>query len=283
MSWPSIKARLSNVTDEIVERKRTVTSLLIVAPPTQTPLSKSSNRDASTQRFFLSRMFQLVASMFECSGDFMADRFKSSVWPVVAKQFAFLMEFQARKQRSTRRGRRVIEEIPSTTRRTNDLVSNVRLDDDSATLLHEWSASERLLLLSMTRCLTRIFGSEESRGTCLARIHQAVGLVLLPFIGDPDDEISSSAMAAIKNIVAQDCDVLLRPLLEMSGREIPRCPIQVSQGEEANDAIFDISSSVETAPEHVGARTQKSRNSKLALGCEEILVFIEHLPEQELL
>jgi hypothetical protein len=283
-SWPSIKARLSNVTDEVVEKKRTITTLLIVSH-SQAPMTENSNRDIPTQRFFLSRMFQLVASMFECSGDFMADRFKSSVWPIIAKQFGFLMELQEKKRRSLQ-DQRVIEEV-SWPRQTNELAPTLKIDD-AARFRHQWSDSERHLLLSMERCLTRIFGCEDSRGTCLVRIHQAIGLVLLPFIEDPDDESSSSAMAAIKNIVAQDCDVLLRPLLEISGRGIPPCPIRVSElpchqlGEtdEGNKQICTISAKDETTREQETA--VQTPNSKLEVGCNEILAFIDQLPEQEL-
>jgi hypothetical protein len=208
--------------------------------------------------------------MFECSGDFMADRFKSSVWPVIAKQFAFLMELQEKKRR-TSRGQRGIEEV-SRSRRTNHLVPAENFDG-SGVVLHQWSDSERRLMLSMARCIARVFGNENSRGTCLVRIHQAVGLVLLPFVGDPDEEISSSVMDAIKNIVTQDCDVLLRPLLEISGRGIPPCPIRVS---------FQCTLSTKDETKRAKEITVQTPNAKLEIGCKEILAFIDQLPEQEL-
>lgn len=217
----------------------------------------------------------------------MADRFNSSVWPIIAKQFAFLMESQEKKHRS-RPGQKILEEVSSSIQGHN-IVSTSKIDD-SARHLHQWSDSERHLLLSMTRCLSRILGCEDSRGTCIVRIHQAIGLVLLPFLGDPDDEISSGAMAAIKNLVAQDCDVLLRPMLETSGRGIIR-PIWVSQlqvshrvyeTDQANNPICVVTSTNKRAREHETITAVEKSKSKLAMGCEEILTFIDKLPEQEL-
>jgi len=256
-SWLSIKARLSNVTDSVVEPRRAISSLLIV-PRRQEPEESrlGAKRDVATQRFFFSRLVQLLASMFECSGDFMADRFKSSVWPILAKQFAHLMESNQHSKPG------VI--IRDTMDQQHDIVS---VNDYQN---REWSDSERHLLLSMLNCLERVYGSEESRGTTLARIHQTVGIVLLPFVGDPDDEISSCAMAAIKNIVHQDCDVLLRPLLETSGRGIPPCPVEIPG---APNAIVPST----------GSSLSTTAKSKLARGCEDILSFIENLDEQEIL
>lgn len=126
--------------------------------------------------------------------------------------------------------------------------------------------SERHLLLSTLRCLERVFGSEGSHETSLVRIHQAVGIVVLPFVGDPDGEVSSSAVAVIKHIAAQNHKVLLRPLLEMSGRNVS------SEESSARDTIIDCSET---------RRTTATTSSKLEARCEEILSFIETLPEDE--
>lgn len=278
-SWPSIKARLSTLTDNVVEKHRPISSLLIVTATIPGRNSERTHGESSVGgsqrtltddgpiRFFLSRLYLLIASMFECSGDFMADRFGSSVWPIMAQQFEQLIRVNGISHPYPRHTESRVKKVGYVPNILETAVNDKRVEVSHRT----WLDSERNLALAMLECLRRVFSCEASQRTVLVRIHQAVGLVLLPFLeGDHDDvsnhDISDAAMHAIKAIVSQDSDVLLRPLLELSGTGIPHCPIRPAsaQGETG------------------GACEAVTNQSNLARRCQELLEFIESLPEQEL-
>lgn len=263
-SWPSIKARLSLVTDEVVARQNPISSLLIVgkSQPDRHPGHYAPDNgvcDAGSLRFFLARLYILIASMFECSGDFMADRFVSSVWPVMTKQLEHLLE-PARVSKK-RAARSMIEEISATAK-----------DDGRGLVMYEgssrqsWVESERLLALSIFQCLKRVFFSPGSKGTVLIRIHQAVGLVLLPIITNPDDEVADSASRAVEAVLLHDSDILLRPLLELSGNGIPPIPAFLRGVVESGTGETEV----------------EAAESPLQIRCSKLLDFVANLPEQEL-
>lgn len=273
MSWPSITARLSNVTNDIMVTNQSIT-MFVMGPQQTTPYQNSSRtKDVGAQFFFLSGLWHLVADMFESSGDFMADRIVSSAWPTMAKQFAHMMRYQQTQFSSNPTGSQCISTPGS---RGQNLAPALRHQHDDAHI-RPWNDAQRHLLISMIRCLERIFRCPEAHGTSLQRIHQAVGLVLLPFMGDPDDEIALAAEEAIRSIVAIDGDVLLRPLLEMTGRGIPPCPVRIPLVD--NNAMSTKHMMISTTQhEH----TSTISKSNLARRCENILQFIAMLPEQEL-
>jgi hypothetical protein len=244
-SWPSIKARLSTLTDQVVERQRPISSLHIVnTTNTISSNSKTGLADGGSQRFFLARLYILIASMFECSGDFMADRFGSSVWPIMAKQLEHLMVVKS--------------------------MNPPQITQSAKKSTRPWVDSERHLALDMFHCLNRVFSCKGSYGTVLARIHQTVGLVLLPFLDtdDYDKDISHAVMNALQSILSHDADILLRPLLELSGMGIPPCPIRRLDCPLPEDLVRVAATS--------------SDRSNLAKRCRELLEFVAVLPEQEL-
>ena len=297
-SWPSIKARLSTVTDQVVEPFTPISSLLIVnattdsshhrhvvgstTTTTTTTLGDSKTTDSGRQRFFLARLYTLIAAMFECSGDFMADRFGSSVWPIMAGQLEHLLrrrgvvtaavdlDCSSPRMRSTTPTANDAEMMPS-----RAVVRRRAQQAKVPTNTRRWVDSERHLARAIFQCLTRVFSCKGSYGTVLVRIYQAVGLVVLPFLdseGDNQDgdDISLVAMDAIKSILSHDADILFRPLLELSGRGIPPCPIRSStDGALVQTIISDVSEST-------------SNGTVLANRCQELLDFIATLPEQEL-
>jgi len=289
-SWPSIKARLSMVTDQVVERLRPISSLLIVtadAPHNhsnvsslddskQVVTSRTAN-DNGSQRYFLSRLYVLIASMFECSGDFMADRFGSSVWPIMAQEFEYLMM----------KTRKTVHPSPKRTCRLGN-VDNVAMipavvtprgEHETWSITHSWVDSELHLALGMVQCLKRVFSSDGSHGTTLGRIYQAVGLVLLPLLecrDDEDPEFSHAVMDAIKTILSHNVDILLRPLLELSGKGIPPCPIHLSTGSVQIQNNHDLKSGKPQCSPKVTIRLS------MAQRCHELLEHIAAQPEQDL-
>ena len=103
-SWPSIKARLQSVSDQIMT-PNPVDSLFIVVSPL--PNKKRQSVEVATQRIFLAKLFTLVATVCECAGDFMADRFQNDVWTILARHFGELhqrrQEHQQREETEQRK------------------------------------------------------------------------------------------------------------------------------------------------------------------------------------
>ena len=84
-----------NVGYEVQGTGQGITSLVMFSEP----ILSSRTRKLATQRFFLGALYQLMASMFECSKDFMADWFVSNVWPLLAKQFSYFLRVPDGKER----------------------------------------------------------------------------------------------------------------------------------------------------------------------------------------
>lgn len=272
MSWPSIKARLSNVGDEVQDTSRGIVSLAFLTEAVSSSGVSRTKKELATQRYFLSGLYQLVASMFECSEDFMADRFVSNVWPLLAKQFShFLRTTDSHK--SSNQLRPLVVEVSDST-----FPSTTLSLDHSDDFVRRLNDSERHLLLSMERCLARVLACPDANGSSIVRIHRPVGLVLLPFMGTSDEEVASTAEAAIKNIVSQDCDILRRPLLELSGRDISSPKIIPSGIESVETGNPDSHSLLRT--EHISKEIELS-NSNLASRCENVLRFMDALAEQD--
>lgn len=272
VSWPSIKARLSNVGDEIQDTSRGITSLAFLTAAVSSSVSRTT-KELATQRFFLAGLYQLVASMFECSEDFMADRFVSNVWPLLAKQFSHFLRPPDNEGRPNRL-RPMISEVSSST-----VASSTLSVEHHGDIVQRLSDSERHLLLSMERCLSRVFACQDAHGSSIVRIHEAVGLVLIPFMGTSDEEIASTAENTIKNIVAQDCHVLRRPLLELSDCDITICTT-LGKMETINDAALAVLHTV-SSREEKELSSQLTSNSNLASRCKNVLRFIDALPEQD--
>jgi hypothetical protein len=95
--------------------------------------------------------------------------------------------------------------------------------------------------------------------------------MLFPFLESSDDddtheELEAICMTALRNMVLIDCDALWRPLLDLSARGLPPCPLGVL-------------AATENAKEQALGR---SPDSVLAKRANELIDFIEALPEQNL-
>jgi hypothetical protein len=264
-SWPSIKARLLTVSEEIIESTTLTKSKrlgsLFITRPVNVP-SSSPTQEVATQRIFLTKVLTLIATMCECSGDFMADRFKNDVWSVIARHLGNLFEKQESKDR-------LLEKRFENKLRIQTLENTVSA---RSTTSNCWSDSERRLILAILQCLSRVFQHEDC-GLALSSILASAGSMLLPLLEDNDQEIVGCAMQALKNIAMIDCDVLWRPLLQLSGRGIPRCPLRnlcYNTNKVRQSEVIQQSS------------LSKQQESDLALRCQELMAYIETLPEQPL-
>jgi hypothetical protein len=95
-SWPAIKARLISTSDEIIFSQR-AKSVVVLRP--QHVQSSSPNQELAVHRMFLAKLTSLIAAMSEGSGEFITDRFKNEVWPVISMQLACLVDKQDRTNR----------------------------------------------------------------------------------------------------------------------------------------------------------------------------------------
>jgi hypothetical protein len=96
-------------------------------------------------------------------------------------------------------------------------------------------------------------------------------------MGTSDEEIASTAEDTIKNIVAQDCDVLRRPLLELSDCDM--CPT-LGKTETINDAALAVLHTM-SSREEKELSSHPTSNSNLASRCKNVLRFIDALPEKD--
>ena len=255
-SWPTISTRLKATSSSVHVSKGT--SLLVAIPSLSQPRVPFP-ANLGHQRVFLSRVFELVAVMTECADDFMATRFRHDVWPCMGQ---VLENYATCRQNSLR------NERPSS---SSSLLA-ARTSRSGARNRHypKTSDSERNLIVAAIHCLSRVY-QHRPAGLALGGLIPSTGVILFPFLND-DDTIESLCMAALKNMILIDCDALFRLLLEMSGRGLPLCPFGALENTTWKDEGFK------------GARLAPSQASsnKLTQRANELIKFIESLPEQPL-
>jgi hypothetical protein len=238
-SWPSIKARLHNVMDEVIGSKIMSISLILRATdPT------ASSQDVATKRFFLAKIFTLIATMCECGGEFMANRFKNDVWPVTARFLGRILERAIGKE-----SKKILP------------VRIQREDENLRKSVSNLSDSERHLMLAAFDCLGRVFFILDLPESLMA----AAASTLLPFLDSSyyGKGIGETSMETLKKLAEKNYDVLCRPLLQLSGRGIPACPLIPKKDNQISATI-----------------SAQSEPSELGVKANELLSYIESLPEQ---
>jgi hypothetical protein len=197
---------------------------------------------------FLAKLTSLIAAMSEGSGEFITDRFKNEVWPVISMQLAFLVDKEDRANRLLENSKEKRRGVVLVTK-TNAVVTT-------------FQDSEKSLILAIMDCLVRVFRVPDC-GKALAGLVSSIGAVILPFL-DNDEQVSALTLEALKTIAEVDCDALWRPLLHLSGRGIPPCPLNSSKLQLATlkkpDSLFQ----------------------PLAAKATELVEYIETLSEQAL-
>jgi hypothetical protein len=255
VSWPAISARLKAASSNV--RGSRGTSLLVLNPSSPshaTPLSTNIGE----QRVFLSKLFELVAVMTVCADDFMASRFREDVWPCILQVLGSFVP--------SRQG--LLSTVPKSS--PSPLAASRPGNQKRVVHIQKLSASELGLALGAIQCLARVFGHRPS-GLVLAGLIPSAGSMLFPFLDNSDDDdthktLEAICMTALKNMVLIDCDALWRPLMDLSFRGLPPCPLGVLA---ANENVKEQAL--------VG-----SPDSVLANKASELVVFIEALPEQNL-
>lgn len=272
--WPSCKARLVSISEEVLQAKNRKASLELVPTfATRGPCDRPSV-DVATQRIYLARLFTLIGTMCECAGDFMADRFRNDVWTVMARHLETTLRQQVQDGTSHVHSQSTALVPKSVAAVKGDgivkhIISNQLIISGST-----WSTSERLLVRSILQCLNQVIRQEDC-GRALGAIFVPIGSMLLPLLDmEGDTEIGDLAMESLKMILKIDCDVLRRPLLELSSIGIPPCPLKMT-----SECLVTAAKEIKTAAER---EVSKSDNSVLAIRCRELMAFIGTLPEQSI-
>lgn len=262
-AWPSIKARLKTLSEEVLALN-SINNSSVVLVLSQSKIKAqgrtSKSEDVGVQRIFLAKLFELIAIMCECSGDFFADRFRHDVWPVMACHLEFMLK-QLQQQRDSHLVpravilRRVEHELPLS-KTTN---ATFKMSD-----------TERQLIASILTCLNRIIGQKEC-GKAVEKLLSSVGFTLLPLLDiEGHVDIQELALDCIRSIMRIDCDVLRRPLMELNGTRIPLCHVKFENKEIAplvtKNVLFPVS----------------ARNKTIMRRCSDLLNFANSLPEQSI-
>lgn len=237
-SWSAIGARLNATCTAVTIPNRT--SLIVVS---QQPTT-STTASIGEQRVYLTKLLALISEMTECSDDFMATRFREMVWPCESK---ILRGF-------------------SNQQRQRDLLVHPRsLTSESSSFCRQGplTESEFSLVLATIQCLSRVFGHRPV-GIILSGLIPGVGSLLFPFLEEESESLVSACTDALHNLLRIDSDSLWRPLIEMSGRSVPLCPLN-----QFNRAAAEPP---KTTPP----------SERLARKANDLLLFVESLPEQTL-
>jgi hypothetical protein len=255
VSWPAISARLKAASSNV--RVSRGTSLLVLQPSSQR-YAPSLPTNIGEQRVFLSKLFELVAAMTVCADDFMASRFRQDVWPCIVQVLGSFV--------TSRQGFLSTEpqSFPS------PVAISRPVNQKGVVHAQKLSASELGLALGIIQCLARVFGHRPS-GVVLAGLIPSAGSLLFPFLESSDDDdthktLEAICMTALRNMVLIDCDALWRPLMDLSARGLPPCPLGVL-------------AATENAKEQAVGWLP---DSVLVKKANELIDFIEALPEQNL-
>jgi hypothetical protein len=134
------------------------------------------------------------------------------------------------------------------------------------TSVNTYSETDSFLLISLLSCISETFSTAKC-GRMLANIASVIGTMLLPFLSF-DGKIGEAAMCTIREILRIDCDCLWRPFLSLSRTGFPdRLLLPITQ---------------QNYPKCAKSSLQENNSNILTERIQNLLVFVENLPEQEL-
>jgi hypothetical protein len=278
-SWPSIKARLRSLSEEIQSADTRAVSLVFASPPMAQSRNDRSS-DLSFKRIFLAYLFDLIAFLCECSGDFMADRLRNTAFPVMASWLRDILQRNTSSKLHPTSTTSPMSLPPSSINQSAKIWSsectNFNLDGR-----FRWNESERKLFLSIVRCLGRILQQEDCGKSLFSILSQAGQMLLACLDVDDDVEVEASVMECLKSILLVDSGVLRRALLDLSECGVPPCPLKRHlKGHSENGDVAFRSAAIDQ-PRNISIAGDFHRSSNLLRArCQELLCFVQSLPEQ---
>jgi hypothetical protein len=273
--WPSCKARLASISEELLKTTSRKASLQLVTTFAMPGPNNGPLTDVATERIFLARLFLLIGTMCECAGDFMADRFRNDVWTVMSRHMgnALRQQIQVATPHAPIQSTTPFADLEPNSAAAQGIRTHV-LSNQSIIAGSIMNASERLLVRSMLQCLNQVIRQGDC-GRALGAIFVPIGSMLLPLLDlESDSEIGDLAKECLKKILEIDCDVLRRPLLELSGTGIAPCPLRRN-----SECLVNSSKEIRTPAQR---EVSKSDDCVLAFRCRELMEFIDTLPEQSI-
>lgn len=142
--------------------------------------------------YLLSSILEVVSSVSGLCGDFIADKFRSGIWPQVSRLFEhLLMELEGNREESKHSA--------------------------------SYSRPEGVLFISMLNCTKSIFSSEEC-SIVLSSLIPTIGIMIFPLLSQHNN-IGETAMDVIKTLVTVDSDCLWRALISASGSTVYQRPL----------------------------------------------------------
>ena len=137
------------------------------------------------------------------------------------------------------------------------------------------SDTQRQLIASILKCLNRILEHKEC-GKKVVKLLGSIGFILLPLLDmEGQTIIQELSMDCIKKIIRIDCDVLRRPLMEISGTKIPSCPLKIGKDLRKNGERGAIQVTADDS-----SLTVPTRSNTIVDRCRELLLFTKSVPEQ---
>lgn len=234
---------------------------------------QKNQEDVGTQRIFLSKLFELIATMCECSGDFFADRFRNDVWPCMARHLEYLLQELQRQCEAHFSSDRVVPEPKLITTIGHPLLNRTSTGNEltpvEKNLSIKISETQEQLIVSILRCLNRILEQGEC-GKALEKLLGIIGSTILPLVdAEGQTKIQEISMDCIRSILKINSDVLRRPLMELSGTRIQACPLKFRRDLSRVEKLScDLSLSV------------RDKDDAISHRCCELLSFADSLPEQ---
>jgi hypothetical protein len=180
--------------------------------------------------------------MSQVSGSFLVDRIRQQVWPIIAELLDVFV----------RLGKETSRKQPS----TDNLAFNELVQGETVVTERE------KLLFSILDFLSRIYGQREC-GMGLTDLIPTVGTIIIPFLAN-HGELRDRTLRALKTIMLIDCDALWRPLLQLSHHPLPPRPFG------HKDSCTAV------------VNPDQECTTPLELAAEELVAFVDSLPEQTL-
>ncbi|KAL7531629.1 hypothetical protein ACHAXR_009215 [Thalassiosira sp. AJA248-18] len=234
--WPTIIARLRSALASLVSVNRLSRSDLSIRHMMATDQEQGPSR--ASLEVLISKLIMIISEFCISSDGFFVDRFENDMYPILAK----LMQ---------------------------DILPRDRKNMGFACPPTSLAQQNHSLVLPILHCFKCTF--ESSCGDGLAVLIPSAGTMLFPLLSF-DGPIGDGAMAAVKAMLAVDCDALWRGLLALSGKSFPCNPITKSDLRSKSVTAVTVS----VACSH----RMKDYDHTLSQKACELLDFIEGLHEQ---
>ncbi|KAL7575531.1 hypothetical protein ACA910_020111 [Epithemia clementina (nom. ined.)] len=221
-SWPAISARFKATWSTLATGSRpnsyvalTRQNLILSSAPQQSVAKSEAgirypnnrqNEDSAQCFVLMENLIGLVAVMVMQADDFMADRFRNHVWPVLSDML-----------------RQDSELMTSGDAADKQVVVHRNIGSTVPQQREHHRIAEKRMLRATVDCLSRIYASRLV-GRALSDLIPAAAGLLLPLVAlDKEEELSNLSTTALKQMVLVDLDAIWRPLRHLCSDNVVGC------------------------------------------------------------